>query len=84
MCLAVPAQIVELEGDRAIVELGGVRRPANVAFIDQPRVGDHVLLHAGFAIERWSEADVREYEAILRQSGLLPPSEPPPGDTNPP
>ncbi len=66
MCLAVPAKIVELDGDSAVVEMGGVRRAANVAFIEKPSVGDYVLLHAGFAIRRWSEEDVREYEQITR------------------
>lgn len=71
MCLAVPAKIVELTGDTAVVEIGGVRRPASVAFIENPGVGDFVLVHAGFAIEKWTDEDVREYEAILRESGVL-------------
>jgi hydrogenase expression/formation protein HypC len=66
MCLAVPAKIVELNGENAVVEITGVRRAANVAFIDNACVGDYVLLHAGFAIRRWSEEDVREYEQITR------------------
>lgn len=65
MCLAVPGRIVEVESDSAVVELGGVRRRANVAFIEDARVGDYVLLHAGFAIEKWSEEDVREYNEIV-------------------
>jgi hydrogenase expression/formation protein HypC len=69
MCLAVPAKIIELNGDSAVVELSGVRRTANVAFIDSPRIGDHVLLHAGFAIQKWSDEDVREYEQIIREMG---------------
>ena len=65
MCLAVPVMIVELDGEIAVVEVDGVRRAANVAFIRDPRVGDYVLLHAGFAITKWSEADVKEYRAIM-------------------
>lgn len=71
MCLAVPAKIVELTGHDAIVELGGVRRAASVVFIDDAKVGDYVLLHAGFAMEKWTEEDVREYEEILRSA--MPP-----------
>ncbi len=67
MCLAVPAKIVELKGDTAVVEIEGVRREANVAFIDSPKVGEHVLLHAGFAIQKWSEQDVREYDDLMRE-----------------
>lgn len=65
MCLAVPLQIVELDGQNAVVELDGIRRTANVAFIPDPRVGDHVLVHAGFAIQKWSEEDLREYREIV-------------------
>lgn len=71
MCLAVPAKIVELTGHDAIVELGGVKRAASVVFIDDAKVGDYVLLHAGFAMEKWTEEDVREYEEILRSA--MPP-----------
>lgn len=65
MCLAVPARIIECNGETAVVEIGGVRRQANVAFIDDPKVGEYLLLHAGFAIRKWSEDDVREYQAII-------------------
>ena len=65
MCVAVPARIVELDGPTAIVDIDGVRREANVAFIEDAAVGDYVLLHAGFGIRKWSEEDVREFRAIL-------------------
>lgn len=68
MCLAVPGKIVELTGDNALVEIEGIRREANTAFIEDARVGDYVLLHAGFAIEKWSEDDVREYREIVREA----------------
>jgi len=69
MCLAIPAKIVELEGESAVVEINGVRRAANVTFIESPQIGDYVLLHAGFGIQKWSEADVQEYMEVTR--GLL-------------
>ena len=77
MCLAVPAKIIALSGSEATVEIAGVRRAANVAFIEDPAVGDYVLLHAGFAIQKWSREDVQEYEdlvagAHLRDSGGTP------------
>ena len=65
MCLAVPAKIVELEGSEAIVEIEGVRRKSNVFLIKDPKIGDYVLLHAGFAIQKWSESDVQEYNEIM-------------------
>lgn len=53
--------------NNAVVEIGGISRTANVAFIEDPRVGDYVLVHAGFAIQKWSPEDVREYENLIRQ-----------------
>ena len=67
MCLAVPVQIVEIEGDEAVVEVEGVRRRCNVCLIEKPEVGDHVLIHAGFAIKKWSDEDVAEYNAIMAE-----------------
>lgn len=65
MCLAVPAKIVELDGDNAVVDIQGVCRDAIVTFIKNPKPGDYVLLHAGFAIRKWSEDDVREFYAVV-------------------
>ncbi len=70
MCLAAPALIVEVNENQAVVDLGGVRREANVALISDPRPGDYVLVHAGFAIRKWSEADVKEWEAMWRNEPL--------------
>jgi len=67
MCLAVPARIVELEGPDAVVETDGVRRRANVFFVEEPKVGDYVIVHAGFAIRKWSEEDVAEYRQIVSE-----------------
>ncbi|MDI6773969.1 MAG: HypC/HybG/HupF family hydrogenase formation chaperone [Verrucomicrobiota bacterium] len=76
MCLAVPAKIVELTGQDAVVEADGVRRRCNVTFVHEPRLGDHVLVHAGFAIQKWSEEDVREYDAIMRSINAGGPAQP--------
>ena len=65
MCLAIPAKIVSITGDEAIAEIQGVRRKVIVSLINEPRLGDYVLIHAGFAIKKWSEADVREYNEIV-------------------
>ena len=64
MCLAIPAEIVELDGVNAVFNIAGVRRTGNVAFIPDPKIGDVCLLHAGFAIRKWSEQDLKEYADI--------------------
>ena len=60
MCLAVPLKIVELNGLDAVGEWEGVRRRIRVDFIPDPQVGQYVIVHAGFAIERWSERQALE------------------------
>ena len=55
MCLAVPLKIVELDGKEAVGDAMGVRRRIRVDFIDEPKLGDYVIVHAGFAIERLPE-----------------------------
>ncbi len=55
MCLAVPLQLLEINGNTAIGEAMGMRREIRVDFIENPQVGDYVIVHAGFAIERLPE-----------------------------
>ncbi|MBO6164102.1 MAG: HypC/HybG/HupF family hydrogenase formation chaperone [Lachnospiraceae bacterium] len=73
MCLAVPLRIQEIHGSDAVAERDGVRRKIKVGFIADPKVGDYVMVHAGFAIEKVEEqqalddlAAFREFEEALR------------------
>ena len=52
MCLAIPLQLVEIDGKTAVGEAMGMRREIRVDFIPEPKLGDYVIVHAGFAIER--------------------------------
>jgi hydrogenase expression/formation protein HypC len=52
MCLAVPARVVELNGDSAIVDLDGIRKETSTILLDEVAVGDYVLIHVGYALER--------------------------------
>jgi hydrogenase expression/formation protein HypC len=52
MCLAVPLKLIEINGNDAVGEALGMRRSIRVDFIPEPQVGDYVIVHAGFAIER--------------------------------
>ena len=54
MCLAIPALIKSVEGTNAIAEIGGVTRPVSLALTPEARVGSYVLVHTGFAIQRYS------------------------------
>ncbi len=50
MCLALPGKIEKIEGENAVIDYGGIKKEANISFIDC-KVGDYVLVHVGFAIE---------------------------------
>ena len=60
MCLATPLKLVEINGNTATGEAMGMRREIRVDFIENPKVGDYVIVHAGFAIERLPEGQARE------------------------
>lgn len=55
MCLAVPLKLIQIDGKNAVGEAMGMRRAVRVDFIQEPKVGDYVMVHAGFAIERLTE-----------------------------
>ena len=60
MCLAVPLKLIEINGCDAVGESLGMRRPLRVDFIPEPKIGDYVIVHAGFAIERLPERQALE------------------------
>ena len=60
MCLAVPLKIVEIDGLDAVGEVEGLRRRMRLDFIREPKVGECVIVHAGFAIERLPEKQALE------------------------
>ena len=68
MCLAVPLKLIEINGKNAIGEAMGMTRQLRVDFIKDPQVGDYVMVHAGFAIERLPEgqalADIEAWEEM--------------------
>ncbi len=64
MCLAVPAKIVELNGTTAVISVDGALREVDVSLIEDARLDDYVLVHAGFAIHKWDADEVAEFEAI--------------------
>jgi hydrogenase expression/formation protein HypC len=72
MCLATPMKIEKiLEGRRAIVSEGKVQVEVDVSLLKDPCPGDHVIIHAGYAIETLSLADAEERLALFRQIAEL-------------
>ena len=67
MCLAVPLKITELNGDTAVAERDGIRRKIGVGFIEDPKVGDYVIVHAGFAIEKIAAREAKKDLEAFRE-----------------
>lgn len=68
MCLAIPALILEKQGEWAKADIGGVEREISLELIDIPaEVGDYVLLHAGFAIHKLDKDDAEETLRLMRE-----------------
>jgi hydrogenase expression/formation protein HypC len=67
MCLSIPAKIVSVNGDMAEVSAGGTLFRAGIQMIENAKKGDYVLLHAGFAIQKISEADAEETIRLLKE-----------------
>ena len=59
MCLAIPGKIVNIDGDEAYVDYGGSMKTANISMVDA-KVGQYVVVHAGFAIEVMDEEESNE------------------------
>ena len=66
MCLAVPSKIVEIKEALAIVDVDGVRREASLLLLEDVKVGDYVILHAGFAISKVDEEVAKQALVDMR------------------
>jgi hydrogenase expression/formation protein HypC len=75
MCLGVPMQVKTISADLAVCEIDGVQREASLMLLEGVQVGDFVLIHAGFAIEKIDEGEAQLTLETLRaalDAGLFP------------
>jgi len=71
MCLAIPSKIVKIEDNVATIDVDGVRREASLLLVENPEIGDYVIVHAGFAINKINEEDALESLKLLREAASL-------------
>ena len=72
MCLAIPAEVVELSaGELAIVDLGGVRKEVSLALVEEVKVGDYVIVHVGYALTRLDREEAHKTLALMAEVGVL-------------
>jgi hydrogenase expression/formation protein HypC len=71
MCVAIPAKIKSIQESMARVEVGGVERSASLQLTPQAKLGDYVLIHAGFAIHVIDEQEAKETLKLFEELGAL-------------
>ena len=67
MCLAIPMEIKEIDGDKAVAEAGGIRKEVRLDLLEGTKIGDFVLIHTGYAIERLDKEEARETLELIKQ-----------------
>lgn len=67
MCLAVPMQVISKKDTVGIAEIGGVKKDVSFLMLPEAEVGDYVIVHAGFAIQRLNQEEAEERLKLFRQ-----------------
>ena len=74
MCLAIPACVEQLiSEDSAIVNLGGVRKEISLVLVEDVAVGNYVIVHAGFALQKLDPEEAAQTLALFAEIGGMPP-----------
>jgi hydrogenase expression/formation protein HypC len=60
-------KIVNIDGTKGVVEVSGVRKEVNLMLIDNPKIDEYVLIHAGFAIEKLDEEEAKETMELIKE-----------------
>ena len=68
MCLGVPMQVKTIENEVAMCEIDGVQREASLMMLEDVKIGDYVLIHAGFAIEKIDDDEAQLTLKALREA----------------
>lgn len=68
MCVAVPGKIISIDENlMAMADFGGSGREISVALLEEPRVGDYIIVHAGFALHKVSPEEAEETIEMMRK-----------------
>ena len=72
MCLAIPARIEEIiSGDSAIINLGGVRKEVSLALVEEVAVGDYVIVHVGYALQKLDPVEAEHTLALFAEMSTM-------------
>lgn len=73
MCLAVPMKLIKIEGTKGIAELGNLQREIGLLLLENAKIGDYVIVHAGYAIQKMDEKEAQKTIALLESYLDKPP-----------
>ena len=68
MCLAIPSKIIRIEDGLGTIDVDGVRRTCSLLLLEDAKVGDWVIVHAGFALHKIDEAAAMESLTLLKEA----------------
>lgn len=68
MCLAIPSKITKIENEMATIDVDGVQRQASLLLLADAQIGEYVIVHAGFAIQKLDEAAAKETLQLLKSA----------------
>ena len=71
MCLAIPSKIIKIDNNMGIIDVEGVKKEVSLLLIEDPKIGNYVIVHAGFAIQKIDEAEASESLKLLRDLASL-------------
>lgn len=71
MCIAVPMKVIEIKGEMGVVENRGVRQEVGVMLLDDLKINDWVLIHAGFAISKLNREEAEETLRLLTEAKII-------------
>ncbi len=71
MCLAIPMKVVEIEGNKGIVEYTGIKREVGLELLEDVKINDWVIIHTGFAISKLNEEEAQETLSLLKEGGFI-------------
>lgn len=73
MCLAIPAEVISVDStnDTAVASLGGVKKEISLALVQDVTVGDYVLIHVGYALNKISPEEAQKTLELFAEAGML-------------
>jgi len=67
MCLAIPAKITKIDNSMGTIDMEGTQREVSLLLLEDAKIGDYVIVHAGFAIHKIDETEAKESLKVLRE-----------------